>query len=68
MSLVQVAGLGMAAIQVFPQSLLAIIPLIGGVVCVVVSRPCAGYEVGLPFCSVAIVTLSGTGSATQLLD
>ena len=38
----------MDASHVFPPSVLAIIPLIGCVVGVVVSRGCAGCEVGLP--------------------
>lgn len=53
----------MDASHVFPPSVLAIIPLIGCVVGVVVSRGCAGCEVGLPLCSMAITTLSGLGFA-----
>ena len=39
-------GFGMDDSHIFPQSVLAIIPLIGGVIGVVVTRPCAEYEVG----------------------
>ena len=53
----------MDASHVFPQSVLAIISLIGGVICVVVSRACAGCEVGLTLCSVAVTALLGVGFA-----
>ena len=42
------SGFGMNASHCFPQGVLAVIPLIGSVVCVVVSKACAGCEVGLP--------------------
>lgn len=58
------AGFGMNT----KQSVLAFIPLIGGVVGVVISRACAGCVVGLPVYSKAVPTLSGVGSAPQLLE
>ena len=42
------AGFGMDTSHIFPQGVLAVIPWTGGVVGVVVSRACAGYEMGLP--------------------
>ena len=48
------AGFGMDASHVFLQNVLTVIPLIGGVVAVVVSRDCAGCEAGLPLCFMAI--------------
>ena len=45
------AGFGMDASHIFPLSVLAVIPLIGAVVGVSVSRACAGYEVVLSLCS-----------------
>ena len=55
------AGFCMDAIHVFPQSVLVIIPLIGGVVGVVLSRAYAECEAELPLCSVAITALLGRG-------
>lgn len=61
-------GFGMDASHIFPQSVLAITPLIGGVIGVVRSTACAGYWTGPPVCSMAVTTLSGTGSPLQSLE
>lgn len=61
------AGLGKDTSQFFPQSLLDIILLIGGVVGIVISGAHAGCEMGLLLCSMAVTALSGSGSAPQLL-
>ena len=45
------------------QVVLAIVPLMGGVFHVVVTRASTGYWAGLPFCSVAVTALLGAGSA-----
>ena len=50
------------------QSVLAVIPLIGGVLCVVISRACAGCVVELPVYSKTVPTLSWVGSAPHLLE
>lgn len=55
------AGLGKDSSQFFPQSLLDIILLIGGVVGIVISGAHAGCEMGLPLCSMAVTALSGQG-------
>ena len=57
------AVFGADASHVFPQSVLAVIPLIGYVVDIVVSRGCTGCEVGIPLCSMVVTTMSGAGSA-----
>lgn len=57
----------MDASHVFPQSVMAIILLIGGVVGIVISGAHAGCEMGLLLCSMAVTALSGSGSAPQLL-
>lgn len=49
------------ACHTFPQSVLAIIPLIVGVIGTVVTRACTGCWVGFPLCFVATVALSGAG-------
>ena len=56
------------ASHIFPQGMLAIIPLIGAVIGVVVSIVYAGCEVGPPLCSETVTILSGVGSAPQLLE
>lgn len=58
----EMVGFGMATSYVFPQGMLAIIPLIMAVVGVGVSRACAGCEVMLPLYSIAVTALSGVGS------
>ena len=55
------AGFGIDTSHVFPQVLLPVIPLIGGVVHARVSRAYAECEAGLPLCSVAVTTLSEAG-------
>ena len=57
----------MDAYHIFPQCVLTIIPLVGGVICVVVTRACTGYWLGPPLCSLVVTALSGAGSAPQLL-
>ena len=52
---------GVHACHTFPQSLLAIIPLIGGVTGIVATRACTGCWVGFPLCFVAALALSGAG-------
>lgn len=54
--------------RVFPQSVLDIIPLIGGVISAVVSSACFGCCIGPPFCFMAVITLLGAGSAPQLSE
>ena len=51
---------------VFPQCVLAIIPLIGNVI-VVVTRACTGCLVWPPLCSVVVTALFDAGSPPQLL-
>ena len=62
------AVFGLDACYIFPQGVLAIIPLIGGVIGVVVTRACTGCWVGPPLCSVVVTALSGAGSSPQLLE
>ena len=62
------AGFGMDASHIFPQGVLVVTPLIGGVLGVVISRACAGCEAGLHLCSVAVTGLLGVGPAPQLLE
>ena len=54
--------------HVFPHSVLAVIPLIGGVVVVAVPRACEGCEAELSLYSMAVTALSGVWSAPQLLE
>lgn len=55
--------------HVFPQSVLAIIALIGKVGDIGLFRLFfSRCEVGLPFCFAAVSALSGTGSTPQLLE
>ena len=61
-------GLILVRTPVFPQGVLSIIPLIEGVVGADIPRACAGYESGLPLCSMSVIVLLGTRSAPQLLD
>ena len=61
------AGFGMETSYIFPRCVLAVISLIGGVVCVGGFKACVGCEAGLPLCSVVVTILSGSGSAPQLL-
>ena len=56
----------MPASHVFPQSVLAVIPLI--VIGVVVTKACTGCWVGLSLCSVAVTALLGAGYAPQFLE
>lgn len=58
----------MDASCIFPQSVMAITPWIGGVIGIVLSRACAGCEAGPPLCSVAINDLLEAGSSPQLLQ
>ena len=58
------AGFGMDASHIIPQSVLAIIPLIG----VGGFKACAGCEARFSLCIVAVPPLSGMGSALQLLE
>lgn len=51
----------------FLWGVLAVIPLIGSVVCVGVFRDCAGCEVG-PHGSIGVTLLSRVESVPQLLD
>ena len=53
------AGFGMDVSHVFPQSVLAVIPLLGGVIGVY--RACAECEAVLPLFSMAITALLGWG-------
>ena len=62
------ASFGMDTSHIFPQGMLAIIPLIGDGIGVVLSRACTGFWVGPPLCSVAVRALLGVGSAPWLLD
>ena len=62
------AGFDMDASHVFPQSVLATITLIGGVVGVGGSKACAGCEAELPLCPVAVTTLIRVESDPQLLE
>lgn len=52
---------GVDAWHTFRQSVLAIIPLLGGVIGMVVTRACTGCWVGFPLCFVATLALSGAG-------
>ena len=61
-------GFCMDASHIFPQSVLAIILLIGGGICVVVSRASPGFWVGPPLFSMAVTALSGVGSTPQFLE
>ena len=45
--------------HVFPQSVMAVIPLIGGVIGVVVSGDCTGCGSGPTLCPLAVTALSG---------
>lgn len=58
----------MDASHIFTQSVLAVVPLVGGVVAGVVSRVCAGCEVHLFHCSLHVIALLGMGSASKLLE
>ena len=49
--------------HLFPQCMLAIIPLIGGVTDVVVTRTCNVYSREPPLHSVVVTALSNVGSA-----
>lgn len=61
------AGVGMDTSCDFLWGVLAVIPLIGSVVCVGVFRDCAGCEVG-PHGSIGVTLLSRVESVPQLLD
>lgn len=62
------ASFGMDANHEFPQSVLAVIPLLRDVVGIAVSKACVGCEMGLPLCSVAVIILLWVGSALQMLE
>lgn len=62
------AGYDLDASKILPQGVLAAINLIGGGAGDERDRAGAGYEVGLPLCSVAITTVSGVGSHPKLLQ
>ena len=47
--------------RLFPQCMLAVIPLIGGVTDILVSSSCTGYWAVPPLCSMAVTALSGVG-------
>ena len=53
--------------HVFPQGVLAIVPLIEGLVGIVVTTACPWCWVVPSLCSVPVTALSGTGSSPQLL-
>ena len=59
---------GINACHIFPQSVLGIIPLIGGVTDILVSSSCTGYWAVPPLCSMAVTALSVVRSAPQLLE
>lgn len=52
----------MDASHLSPLCLLAVIPVIGDVTGVVLTRPCTGYLAGAPLGSVVVTALSGAGS------
>ena len=54
--------------HIFPQSVLAVIPLIEGMTGVVVSSSCPACWAGPPLCSVDVTTLLRVGSAPQLFQ
>ena len=62
------AGFVINASHIFPQSVLVVSPLIGGVIGVVMTRTCTGCWVEPPVCSVVVTALLRTGSAPQLLQ
>lgn len=53
--------------HIFPQGILATVTLVVFIAGEGEARACAGYELGLPLCSVAVTALSGIGSALKLL-
>ena len=54
------AGFDVDVSHIFPQDVLVIITLVGSVAYNRGARTCTGCEAGLPLCSVAITTLSGS--------
>lgn len=52
--------------HVFPQGVLAVIPLLGNMVGAGVSIACVGCEAGLPLCFVPVAVLSGAGSSPSV--
>ena len=62
------AGFYMDVSHSFPQCVLAAITFIGGVVGFGRSKACAGCEVGVPLCLMAVTVLSWAQSAPQLLE
>ena len=61
------SGFDMDTSHIFsPQGMLAVITLIGDLVGVGRPKACAGCEVGLPLCSLAVTALSGVGYGPQL--
>lgn len=58
----------MDAYHIFPQSMLVILPLIGGVIDVARFIAYTECWVDLPLCSVTVIALSGVGSNPQLLE
>ena len=63
-----ISGFDADAIHVFPQGVLVAITLIGHGVGDSGATAGAMCEAGLPVCSVAVTTLSGTGSDHKLLE
>ena len=59
---------GRNARHIFPQSVLGIIPLIGGATDILVSSSCTGCWAVPPLCSSAVTALSVVRSAPQLLE
>ena len=55
------AVFGTDVCHIFPQGVLAVVPLIGGVFGVVVTRACTGCWVGPPLCSVVVTAMLGAG-------
>ena len=62
------AGFVTGVSHVFLWSVLAVIPLIRGVIDVIVSRSCAKCEVELTLCSMGVTDLSGVRSDPHLLE
>lgn len=61
-------GFDMGSNHFFPQHVLATINLTDGEAVVGGSKACTGCQVGFPFCSVAVTTLSEAGFPSQLLE
>lgn len=59
---------GMDACHIFPQGVLAVVPLMEGVVAVVMTEARTGFWTGPPLCSVIVTALSGAESAPPFLE